>query len=397
MSRQWALALLALALVLGMTTWFSASAVLPALRERWSLSSGAAAWLTIAVQLGFVAGSLASAALNLADRVAARRLMLLSALGAAIANAALAVAPAFESAVGLRFLTGAFVAGIYPPALKIVATYFRTGRGVALGTAIGALTVGSALPHLVNGLGGADWRGVVVATSAMTIAGGLVATTVRDGPYPFPPGDFRPRYALRLFTEPGLRLTSFGYFGHMWELYAMWSWFGAFLADSLARAGVAEARTVGSLGTFAVVGVGAIGCYAGGVLGDRWGRTRTTALAMIVSGTCAAVIGAAFASPALVLAIGLVWGIAVIADSAQFSTIVTELSEQAYVGTALTTQLALGFSLTVATIWLVPLARDELGWPWAFALLAPGPALGALAMLRLRRRPEAARIANGLG
>jgi MFS family permease len=392
------LVLLAIGLVLGMTTWFSASAVLPALRALWSLSSGESAWLTIAVQIGFVAGSLLSAGANLADRLPVRRVILGSAVGAAAANALVVVAPDFGTAIALRVATGAFVAGIYPPALKLIATYFRTGRGVAIGVMVGALTIGSAMPHLVNGLGGLDWRIVVLASSAMTLAGGFAAGSVVDGPYPFPRGRFEPRFALRLFTDPALRLASFGYFGHMWELYAMWSWFAVFFGDSLVASGRSDAPMLASLGTFLVIGVGAAGCYAGGVLGDRWGRTKTTALAMGVSGTCAALIGATFGrSPLLVLAIGLVWGVAVIADSAQFSTIVTELADQAYVGTAVTTQLALGFSLTVATIWLIPLARDAIGWQWAFAVLAPGPALGALAMLRLRARPEARRIAGGLG
>jgi len=183
----------------------------------------------------------------------------------------------------------------------------------------------------------------------------------------------------------------------MWELYAMWSWFGVFFFESLRISGNADARAA-ALGTFVVVGEGAIGCFAGGILGDRWGRTRTTAVAMAVSGTCSILAGfVCGGAPLLVLGLGIVWGIAVVADSAQFSTMVTELADQAYVGTALTVQLALGFLLTVATIWIIPLARDAVGWQWAFLLLAPGPALGVLAMLRLRARPEAARIAHGLG
>ncbi|MFN2520911.1 MAG: hypothetical protein ABR525_07700 [Candidatus Limnocylindria bacterium] len=184
----------------------------------------------------------------------------------------------------------------------------------------------------------------------------------------------------------------------MWELYAMWAWFAIFFADSLRAFGEPQAGRIGPLGAFAAIAAGAVGCYAGGVLGDRWGRTRTTALAMAVSGTCAALIGLTFGrDPRLVLAVGLVWGVAVVADSAQFSTMVTELADQAYVGTALTLQLALGFSLTVLTIWLVPLARDLVGWPLAFVLLVPGPAVGVCAMLALRGRPEARRIAHGLG
>jgi len=397
-SRWRTLAPLAGAMVLSMSTWFSASAVLPQLRALWSLDSAGSAWLTIAVQLGFVTGALASAITNLPDRFDARRVFLASSIAAAVANALVVTADGPGVALALRFATGFFVAGIYPPALKVMASHFRQGRGLALGLMIGGLTLGSALPHLVNGLGGLDWRVVILVTSVVTVAGGLVVGfLVPDGPYPFPRAVFEPRYMFRAFRDPAVRLANLGYFGHMWELYAMWSWFGVFLAESLRIAGVADAR-VAPFGTFLVIGAGAIGCYGGGVLGDRWGRTRTTALAMTISGSCAALAGLVFgAAPLLVLALGVVWGISVVADSAQFSTMVTELADQAYVGTAVTVQLAIGFSLTVITIWIIPILRDAVGWQWAFLLLAPGPALGVAAMLSLKARPEARRIANGLG
>ncbi|HET7701719.1 MAG TPA: MFS transporter [Candidatus Limnocylindria bacterium] len=398
MGRYRALFLLALAMVLAMSTWFSASAVLPQLRALWSLSSGESAWLTIAVQLGFVTGALGSAITNLPDRFSARHVVFVSTLAAAAANAGLVLADGPATALALRFVTGFFVAGIYPPVMKVMATHFQRGRGVALGLMIGGLTLGSATPHLVNGLGGLDWRTVIVVTSLLTVAGGLVVLLfVREGPYPFPRAVFQPKFILRASRDPAVRLVNFGYFGHMWELYAMWSWFGAYFAESLRVVGVIDAR-LAAFGTFVVVGAGAVGCYAGGVLGDRWGRTRTTALAMALSGTCAALSAPVFgAAPALVLALGVVWGITVIADSAQFSTMITEIADQSYVGTALTAQMAAGFLLTVATIWIIPLMRDAVGWQWAFLVLVPGPALGVLAMLRLARRPEAARIAGGRG
>jgi MFS family permease len=283
-------------------------------------------------------------------------------------------------AIPLRALTGFFLAGVYPPALKLMATWFREGRGTALGILVGALTLGSAAPHLLNGLGGLDWHLVVWTTSALTAAGGVLAFLgVHEGPYRFPAADFAPRQAPLVLHNRGVRLASLGYFGHMWELYAMWSWFLVFYAAEVS--GGREA----AFATFAVVGAGALGCWAGGILGDRWGRAETTAAAMAVSGACALGIGFAAEAPAaLVVALGLVWGFAVVADSAQFSTLVSELADQAYVGTALTLQLAIGFTLTVATIWLVPILADQAGWRWAFAFLAPGPALGVLAMLRLR-------------
>jgi MFS family permease len=377
--RARALGLLAFALVLSMTTWFSASAVIPQLRQEWGLSDTGAAWLTIAVQLGFVAGALVSSVLNIADLVAPRIVILGGALGAAAANLLLVAVSSATAAVPLRLATGFFLAGVYPPALKLMSTWFRKGRGTALGILVGALTLGSAAPHLVNGLGGLDWHVVVFTTSALTAAGGLLAGfAVPEGPFPFPRAIFAPRQVRRVFTNRGVRLASLGYFGHMWELYAMWAWFLVFFATVDPGRGAAYA-------TFAAIGIGAVGCWAGGLLGDRFGRPETTAAMMAASGACSLVIGLLLDGPRwLLLAVALVWGFTVVADSAQFSTLVTEHADQAYVGTAVTLQLALGFTLTVATIWLVPVLEDTVGWRWAFAFLAPGPALGVVAMLRLR-------------
>jgi len=397
--RYRALAVLALAMMLSMAPWFSASAVIPQLRDDWGLSTGAASLLIIAVQLGFVAGAVISAGFSLADVVPPRRLMLLGTLGAAAANGALVLVEGPGAAVPLRFLTGAFLAAVYPPALKAMSTWFTTGRGMALGVMVGALTLGSALPHLVNGLGGLDWQVVILATSASAVMGGLIAEFVAtDGPNPFPSAPFDPRQAGRAWRNQGVRLSSLGYFGHMWELYAMWAWFAAFFADALAAGGDDNVRTGAALATFVVIGAGSVGCWVGGLLGDRWGRTKSTTLAMAISGSCALTIGLLRSGPiALVLVVAVVWGFWVVADSAQFSTIVTEVADQAYVGTAVTLQLAVGFTLTVATIWLVPFLRDQAGWAWAFAVLAPGPFLGILAMQRLARSPIAAEIAGGRG
>jgi MFS family permease len=394
--RWRALALLSGAVVLGMTTWFSASAVVPQLRAEWDLDSTGAAWLTIAVQLGFVAGAVTSSVFNLADVVSPRVVFLGGSIGAAAANAALALTDGPEGALPLRFVTGFCLAGVYPPALKLMATWFRQGRGTALGVIVGALTLGSAMPHLVNGLGGLDWQTVVYATSVLTIAGGLLAFfAVPEGPYPFPRAVFSPRQAGLVFHNRGVRLASLGYFGHMWELYAMWTWFLVFATDAIQNQGEAVGAKA-AFATFAVIGIGAAGCWVGGLLGDRWGRTRTTAAMMAVSGTCALTIGLFFDGPLwALLAVGLVWGFTVVADSAQFSSVVTELGDQTYVGTAVALQLAVGFTLTIATIWLIPYLVDEVGWEWAFAFLAPGPALGVVAMLRLRASPESLGIAHG--
>ncbi|HYO45600.1 MAG TPA: MFS transporter [Gemmatimonadota bacterium] len=397
--RWRALSILAVAVLLAMTTWFSATAALPQLRDLWQLSDSAAAWLTIAVQAGFVAGALTSAGLTLADIVPPRRMILLGAIGAAIANALLLLADGSGFAIPLRLVTGFFLAGVYPPALKSMATWFRAGRGTGLGILVGALTLGSAAPHLINGLGGVDWRVVVATTSGLTVLGGVIAEAAgSEGPWSFPSATFDPRQAGRAFSGRGVRLASLGYFGHMWELYAMWAWFGSFYAAVLAAHGAARPLEGAAFATFAVIAAGGVGCWAGGVLGDRWGRTRTTALSMAISGSCALVIGHLVGTrPAIVLAVGLIWGFWVVADSAQFSTIVTEVADQRYVGTALTLQLAIGFLLTGATIWVLPELVERVGWGWAFAALAPGPALGTAAMLRLLVSPEADRIAGGRG
>ena len=396
--RWRALAFLAVTLVLSMSTWFSASAVIPQLRETWGLSPSAAAWLTIAVQVGFVCGALVSGLLNLSDIVSPRHVIFGGSVGAAIANVLLDVAGGATIGILLRFATGFFLAGVYPPAFKLMSTWFRKGRGLALGVLAAAIVVGNGVPHLINGLGGLDWRVVIYVTSVMTLAGGLITElAIKRGPFPFPAAAFDPRQAGRAFANRGVRLAAIGYIAHMWELFAMYAWFSVFFADALAAQGI-SAGSLAAYATFAIFVAGGLGCWAGGILADRWGRTRTTILMMVISGSCAVLIGLLFGlSPWLVLVVGLVWGFAVVADSAQFSTMVTELADQAYVGTALTLQLATGFTITVATIWLIPFLEVAVGWRWAFAFLAPGPALGVLVMLRLKSLPEVTRIAGGKG
>ncbi|MGD2040736.1 MAG: MFS transporter [Anaerolineae bacterium] len=383
--RWFALALMAITLVLSMSTWFSASAVLPQLREMWHLSAGTSAWLTIAVQIGFVCGAVVSSLLNLPDIVAPRHVILGGAIGAAAANALVRVAGGPVVGIPLRFATGFFLAGVYPPAFKLMSTWFRGQRGLALGVLAAAIVVGNGMPHLVNGLGGLDWRVVIYATSVLTVVGGLIAEfAIKQGPYPFPEAVFDPRQIGRVFGNRGVRLATLGYVGHMWELFAVYAWFFAFFADAL-RAWGAPVGSTAAYATFAIFVAGGLGCWLGGALADRWGKPSTTALMMIVSGSCSLLIGLLFgASPWLILAVGLVWGFTVVADSAQFSTMVTEYADQAYVGTALTLQLAAGFTVTVATIWLIPLLQQVLGWRWAFTILAPGPVLGVWAMLRLK-------------
>ncbi|MGH9366210.1 MAG: MFS transporter [Thermoanaerobaculia bacterium] len=395
-ARRRALVLLALAELLGMSPWFSASAVVPALAAEWNLGDGEISWLTLAVQIGFVAGTLTSAVLNLPDVLNARRLFAASALLGAASNVAFATAATgATSGIALRFATGFFLAGVYPPGMKIMATWFRRGRGMALGVLVGALTLGKASPYLINALEGPGWRARLLLVAAVAAAGGLIVLfLVADGPHTPPAAPFDIHQVAAVFRNRGVRLANFGYFGHMWELYAMWTWAPVFLRASLALRGGDPA--LAEMASFLVLGAGAAGCAAGGVLADRIGRTAVAGGAMAVSAACCLAVGFLYgAPPGILLAVAILWGASVVADSPQFSASVTELSDPRYMGTALTVQTCAGFLITTISIRMIPALLPETGWKFAFAFLAPGPILGLLAMRRLRALPEASRLAQG--
>lgn len=394
---QWrALGALSLAELLGMTLWFSASAVVPTLKEEWGLSGAGAAWLTISVQIGFVAGTFLSAFLNLPDVVNTRRLFAIAAFLGAGSNAAFAfVAEGLALGIPLRFLTGVCLAGVYPPGMKLAATWSRRHRGLAIGLLVGALTVGSASPHLVRALTDLRWENVVLISSVLATLGGFVVLAlVPDGPFSARDVRFDPRFVIRSLKKRGVRLANLGYLGHMWELYAMWTWVPIFLIEALESR--SEGPSLAGTIAFAVIAAGGTGSIVGGVLADRLGRTAVTSAAMALSGSMAVLAAVLFDAPLAVLtAVLLVWGLTVVADSAQFSAAITELSPPEYVGTALTIQTAMGFLLTLFSIQLVPVFIAVQGWSLAFVTLALGPALGVWAMLRLRGTPEASSLAQG--
>jgi MFS family permease len=391
MERYRALGLVSIALLLAMGLWFGVSAVAPQIVEEWQLTPRQSTWLTLAVQLGFVAGTLLSALFNLPDIIRSRHLFALCALLGAGSNALLAwrvTDPAV--AIGLRFVTGLCLAGVYPPGMKIIATWFRSGRGFALGVLIGALTLGKASPYLVNVFGSDQWRvNAGLASLFAALASLVVVFFVRDGPYALPPQPFDPSQILEVFRNRGVRLANFGYFGHMWELYAMWAWVPVMIRASVLASG--DSPRFAEAASFLVIGAGAVGCVVAGLVADRIGRPVVAAAAMAGSGACCLLVGFLFGgSPVLLLIVAAFWGATVVADSAQFSACVSELADQRYIGTALTLQTCIGFLITTVSIGMMPPLVERFGWEWAFVFLAPGPLLGIVAMMRMRRMSVAA-------
>jgi MFS family permease len=397
-SKRASIAIIAICQVGAMALWFSASAAIPALAAEFKLSSFMQSAFTSGVQAGFVVGCVASAILGLADRVDPRRLIAASALAGAAANALLLVVePASFVAPALRFLTGVAMAGVYPVGMKLASTWARGDMGLMVGILVGALTLGSASPHLFTAFGGIDWRIPVAVASVTAFAAAVLINLAGIGPNRAPSPRFDPSAVLNAWRDVPLRLANLGYLGHMWELYAMWAWIVVFLHASFALTLTPEvAPTAAKLTAFATVGAGAIGCVAAGFLADRLGRTTLTIVAMAISGSCAAGIGMLFGgSPALLVAVCIVWGISIVADSAQFSASVAELSDRARVGTMLTVQTAAGFTLTLISIHLLPHWVEAMGWRYAFVPLSIGPAIGVWAMVRLRQHPQSIQLAGG--
>jgi MFS family permease len=372
--------------LLASSIWFSGTAAVPSIRREWNLTDSESAWLTISVQLGFISGTFLYAFFNVSDRFKARRVFFFSAIVGAVANACFGLlAQGLGTAVAFRFLTGLTLAGIYPVGMKIVAMWFQTGLGWRLGVLVGALTLGTASPYLIQAVGAQwSWRSLVLIASAGALAGGtLVLAGVRDGPYLKGRARFDGRMIFKVFRGKPFRYTAFGYFGHMWELYAFWSLVTFYLGARFAR-GPGEWQRALPLLSFLTIAIGAVGCVAGGWLSRRRGERMIALVSLIISGSCCALSGFAFDLPPLLLAsFILIWGIFVVSDSPQFSALAAKHCPSEYTGTALTLQNGLGFAVTAASIQLLPLIAGAVGWKWAFVSLSAGPFIGAYFMSRL--------------
>ena len=373
--------------VLAMSLWFVSAAVLPDMLRGAPVSAARMSAMSSGVQAGFVAGALLSAFLGMADRYDPRRVVAASAIAACFVNALLLVAePAGNLAIAARFATGALLAGVYPVGMKIAVGWGRADRGFLVGALVGALTLGSAAPHLVSFAGGADWRLTVAAASLASLLAGIVSLNLALGPYHDSARKFDPAVIVTAWTNRRVRLAYAGYLGHMLELYAMWAWIAAATAASY---GVtlpeARAAELSKLTAFTAIAAGGLVCAFAGALADRIGKSEVTILSMSLSGAAALATAATFGGPAwLTFTLVVIWGIAIIPDSAQFSALVSDAAPASQAGSLLTLQTALGFALTVVTVQVVPGLADALGWPAVLAGLAIGPALGIVAMARLR-------------
>jgi MFS family permease len=375
------------AVFLASSTWFSGTAAARSLAGLWVLDPSASAWLTNATQYGFIAGTFLYALTNLADRFNARRVFFVSALLGALFNLGFAwIAVDFWSALPLRFLTGVTLAGVYPVGMKVIASWFRTGLGWRLGVMVGFLTLGTALPYGIAAVGAAfDWRVLVSAASVLAVTGGVaMLVAIGDGPHLRARARVDLRMVFRVFRHPPFRNTALGYFGHMWELYALWSLSAFFVGASLGDDAGWEARVPWI--AFVTVAVGAVGCIGGGLVSRRVPERTVAFVSLVVSGSMCLLSGFAFdLPPALLLVFLVVWGVFVVSDSAQFSALAARHAPPEYTGTALTIQNGLGFLVTTLSIQLVPVLAEHVTWRWAFVVLTIGPVVGAWFTRRIPR------------
>ena len=381
---RWVLPTIVVAQFACTSLWFAGNTVLPDLLREARLGGSPLSTAVSAVQLGFIVGTLVFGLLRLADRVAPARLFLACAVAGSLTNAALLLpGPTLPVVLLLRFGTGLCLAGIYPVGMKIAADYYENGLGRALGYLVGALVLGTALPHLLRLLAaGFAWQAVVLATSGLALAGGLLLwARVPNGPFRRPAAPFEAGAVWAVFRPRPFRQAALGYFGHMWELYTFWAFVPLLLATHAQLH--PEGGSYGPGWAFGLIAAGAPACVAGGYLARRVGSLRTARWALAVSGACCLLSPLLLALPRPAFVVGvLVWGMAVVADSPQFSALVAQRAPATAKGTALTLVTCLGFALTIVSLQSFAALQGHVAARYLFLLLAPGPVLGLLATRR---------------
>ncbi|MGB3180522.1 MAG: MFS transporter [Cyclobacteriaceae bacterium] len=368
--------------------WFAGNAVVPELQAYLKLGPEAVSQVTSSVQFGFISGTLVFAMLGIADRFSPSRVFLVSAILGAAANVGVVfLSGGLIPLLTLRFLTGFFLAGIYPVGMKIASDHHRRGLGLALGFLVGALVLGTAFPHFVRGfLQDVPWRNVFYTTTALALAGGLiVGLLVPDGPFrkPVAKPDFSAFF--RVFGKADFRAAAFGYFGHMWELYSFWAFIplalGAYMASH------PELMWNVPLFTFSIIAIGGVTCALGGVLSSRFGSEKVAFVALSLSGLCCLLSPLFYSLPPLLFgSLFVLWGMSVSPDSPQFSTLVATTAPEASKGTALTIVNSVGFAITIPSILLLGETFKALPTEYAFLVLVPGPVFGLIGMSRLLKK-----------
>ena len=384
------LTLLLVAEVAAMSLWFVSAAVLPDMLREAELPAFNQAALSSGVQAGFVIGALVSALLGIADRFDPRRVFAIAAIGAGLVNLTLLlVAPGSGFAILARIATGALLAGVYPVGMKIAVGWGEKDRGFLVGALVGALTLGSASPHLIALGGGAEWRTTIAIASTAAILAGLLGLGAGIGPHHAKAATFDPRAIAVAWTNRKVRLAIAGYLGHMFELYAMWAWIAVAATQSFSVSlPVVDSEWLAKLTAFTAIAAGGLACAAAGFAADRIGKANVTIVAMIVSGAAAILTALTFGGPPwLTIVVVVIWGIAIVPDSAQFSALVADHSPPGLAGSLMTLQTALGFALTIVTVQATPVLASLAGWPVVLAGLALGPAFGVVAMQRLKEMP----------
>nr|WP_263323497.1 MFS transporter [Neobacillus sp. Marseille-Q6967] len=384
-----ALSWIAAAELFALSLWFSASVIAPELKNIWNLTAVSEAWLSASVPSGFVIGALFSSYFGIADRYNSRKVFAVAALLGAIFNGMLIFVDDAIWGIALRIITGVTLAGVYPTAVKILSEWFPKKRGLAIGILIAALTLGSSLPHFVIVfLSAVNWKIVIICCSFLALISAVIVWwMVKDAPVPFNRKPFSFSLLRKVTGNKPVMLANYGYFGHMWELYAMWTWLPAFLTASFTNFSPETSPGFIALASFLSIGIaGGVGCVVGGQMADRIGRSRLTVLSMAISGGSALLIGFTFGQSIwLTLILAMIWGMSVISDSAQFSAAVSEFADTEYVGTALTFQMCVGFLITIVSINLIPILQKVVGWEWVFVCLAIGPIFGILSMAKFKQ------------